>query len=276
MRRPLVIFSIILLTVLCFHSCKSSKTSVADDGANVPNVALQELAESYTDWDTYSTSGKVSLSGAMSFSTSVQVKMAHGKCIAISIRPLLGIEVAKVFVNNDSAVVINKINRVYSTVKLEQFKNILPVSINTLQDIVLARPFTINDGTLSKSNIKKFNIAQAENGFIVSPRNTANNINYKFAINSNKQVKELIVAPQNSAQTYSAMYSDFVSENPGSEASNIRCDATLKGKKISMQLYLNPAKTKWDGVVDESASINSSYRKVTVYEFIDILKSMSL
>lgn len=274
MNRISVILSILILSTLCFYSCKSSKSSVEGESTAIPNVTLQEMAQSYTDWNTYSTSGKLTLSGAASFSTSIQVKMTHNKSISISIRPVLGIEVAKVFVDNDSAVVIDKLHRVYTTIELERFKHILPVNIGNIQDIMLARPFTINDGTLSTDNTKKFNIHQDINGFMLSPRKTSNGIAYQFAINANKQVEQLIVSPTNSAQSYTAVYSDFATDNAGSEASRINFDATLKGKNISVQLYLNPSKTKWDSFYDESISISSSYRKVTLMELIEILKSM--
>ena len=146
MNRISVILSILILSTLCFYSCKSSKSSVEGESTAIPDVTLQEMAQSYTDWNTYSTSGKLTLSGAASFSTSIQVKMTHNKSISISIRPVLGIEVAKVFVDNDSAVVIDKLHRVYTTIELERFKHILPVNIGNIQDIMLARPFTINDG----------------------------------------------------------------------------------------------------------------------------------
>lgn len=274
MNRIYVILTIIVITVLSFYSCKSSKVFTQGDDADVPDVALQELAVSCTDWESYSTSGKLTLSGAASFSTSIQLKMVRGKCVAISIRPFLGIEVAKVFVNNDSAVVVNKIHKVYTAVKLEQFKHILPASINTIQDIILARPFTISDGTLSETNAKKFNIEQSDRGYTLSPRKTSKGISYQFTINENKQMEELIVTPDNSSKNYTAIYSDFATEKPCSEASRIKLDAIISGKEMSLQLYLNPSKTKWNSTIDESEIVGGSYRKISIAEMIDIIKSM--
>ena len=271
-----LIISIILITVT---GCKSSKTITGGDKGDkdiVSEVVLQELADSYKAWNSYSTSGKISISGALSFSTSMQLNMVKDKCISISIRPVLGIEVAKVFINTDSAVVVNKIQKVYTSIDLKDLAHILPVDINDIQDIILARIFSLNDGTLNSDNIKQFMVSHdgRNNGILISPRNNSNRFSYEFSLNENKQVEMLSVYPTGSTKQYTAKYSSHASSTTGSEAENITIDTTIKDKDLSLELYMNSSRTKWDINVEESLSINKSYNKVSVIEFISMLKSL--
>ncbi len=271
-----LIIAILLITVT---GCKSSKTITGDNKGDkdfVSEVVLQELSDSYKTWNTYSTSGKISISGAMSFSTSMQLSMVRDKCISISIRPILGIEVAKVFINTDSAVVVNKMQKVYTSIELKDLAHILPVDINNIQDIILARVFSLRDGTLNSNNIKQFTVSydSRNNGLLISPRNKNNRFSYEFSINENKQVSLLSVYPTGSSKHYTATFSNHAYMGIGSEAENITIDTTIKDKELSLELYMNSSRTKWDGNVEESISINKSYRKVSVMEFLSMLKSL--
>ena len=273
MKKYLLITAYLIFAIVGFNSCKSTKKAV-DDGKDVPEIILGEMAQGITPWTDFSTSGKLSLSGAASFSTSMQLKMFHDKSIVISIRPLLGIEVAKVFINNDSAVILNKYHRVYTTILLDQYKHMMPVNLQTIQNIILARPFTLDDGTLCPNNVKKFSIATADNGFTLSPRKKQNDFSYNFSINTMRQVEALNVTPAHSQTTYTALYSDFVAESPAALASNINISTTIGELDLSLLLYLNPSKVKWDSTPEEPLSINKSYRKISIAEHIELLKSL--
>ncbi len=272
----LLITTTILLTVT---GCKSSKTTIQGNEDNINFVSetiLQETAEAYRTWNSVSTSGRISISGVASFSTPMQLKMVRNKCIYISIRPILGIEAAKVFINSDSAVVVNKLNKVYTSIELHDLAHILPIDINALQDILLAKVFSLNYGTLSSDNLNKFTISEdiLNNGFLIAPRNKNNKFSYEFLLNKNKQVTALNVYPSASAKQYNAIYSNHATSSAGSEAENINISTTIKDKELSLELYLNSSKTKWDSPVEETISLNKSYRKVSIIEFLSILKTL--
>lgn len=277
-KYSIIIFSLLIIAIGGLTGCKSSKSTTDKTSEEVitTNKALTELAKSYSDWNTFSSSGKASIGGTYSFSTSMQIRMVKDKSVIISIRPVLGIEVAKVFIDNDSAVVINKLHKVYTSVDLKRFEHIMPMSIGTIQDIILSRVFSINDGTLSSGNASKFQIADnaAGNGYVVSPRKKFDSFAYQFALNENTQVESLDVFPAGSTKSYSVKYSDFASSAAGSGASNMQIDMQMSGKDLSLGMYINPSKTSWNSNVDDSPNISKSYKKVSVKEFLSILKSL--
>ena len=280
MKKNHIIISLSMLFMITtmITSCKSSKTATESDydksSTQYTNV-LNELIDTYQPWETFSTSGKLSISGVISFSTSMQLKMVQNKCITISIRPVLGIEAAKVFIDNDSAVVINKLNKVYTSIKLKDLEHILPVNIGVLQDMLLARAFTLDDGTLSKKSRKKFAITEStmKDTFVLSPIKQNKNFSYEFVINKDKQMTALNVYPSKSSKIYTAQYSDFVTDKYNSIAGEINIETNIKKENISLRLSMNSSKIKWNETIDESFSIGKSYRKVSVLEFLSMLKS---
>ena len=146
-----IIFSVMAL-MLVMTGCKSKETVTEEQSAEalVAEGLMRSLADTYTPWETYTVSGKLNLSGKVSFSTSMQLKMVKDKLIIISVRPVLGIELAKVYFTNESAVVVNKVNRVYSTLPLDQIAHIVPANVGAIQDVFLSRVFTLADALCRK------------------------------------------------------------------------------------------------------------------------------
>lgn len=275
MTRNLIYIFTLMLMLVGISGCKSSKSVTGSDiSSSQTSSVLQEVAASYRNWDSFSSSGKITLSGAASISSSMQIKMVHNKYITVSIRPILGIEAAKVYIDNDSAVVVNKLNKTYTSLPLSQFSHILPVDITTVQDIILARIFSVKDGALSVDNLKKFDISAELDDFIVTSRKKQNDFSYAFSLNNAKQLTSLTVSPSASSKKYTANYSGYDDGAIGTPASNIKLSTAIKGKDITFEMYLNPSKNKWDNNSDESFSIGKNYRKVTINEFITSLKSL--
>ncbi len=278
-KYSILIFSFLAIMLGCLTGCKSSKSatdSTKEETITSSSKALKELAMSYQEWDKFSTSGKISISGSFSFSTSMQLRMVRDKSVTISIRPVLGLEVAKVYIDNDSIVVVNKLNKVYTSIDLKRFSHILPMDISTIQDIFLSRVFSLNDGTLSNNNSNNFSITEhpSGNGYIVSPRKKSGNLSYQFTLNENLQLESLDVYPPASAKKYSVIYSDYATTVVGREASNIKADIEMNGKSFSLGMYMNQSKSTWNGNFDEYINIGKSYKKVSVSEFLSILKSI--
>ncbi len=278
MRQRHIIILVFLFLLVTVIGCKSSKTATeGDSGAGVETTKLlEEIAQSYKEWETFSTSGKITISGAMSFSTSMQLKMVHYKSISISIRPILGIEVAKLYIDKDSAVIVNKYHKVYTTIELENLTNVLPVNIGSIQDILLSRAFLLESGTLTPDNIKKFNVKtqSGKSDFILSPRKKNRQFSYEFEIDKEGKIEALNVYPAHSEKTYSAVYSDYDFTNEGKIAGNIALSTVIEDKNVVLGIKMNPSKTKWDGKVEDGISIGKSYRKVTIGELMSLLKDM--
>lgn len=266
-----IIFSVMAL-MLVMTGCKSKETVTEEQSAEalVAEGLMRSLADTYTPWETYTVSGKLNLSGKVSFSTSMQLKMVKDKLIIISVRPVLGIELAKVYFTNESAVVVNKVNRVYSTLPLDQIAHIVPANVGAIQDVFLSRVFTLADGTLSQENIKKFNASMKDGALVITPRKQEKEFEYVFYVDKNMQLTSVDILPTSNNKVFTGQYKGYTAEK-GGVASTIKLETKISGKTQVVELNMTTAKAKWNEKVDEEISIPKSYNKVTVEEFIKIL-----
>ena len=114
MRYARILACLAVLAILA--GCKSGKElpprqSVPQEVVN--NFEL--LTASYPEWTTFSSKGSATFSfgSGSSLSASTQVRMIRGEALQVSVRVLLGIEVARVYMTADSLFIMDKMQKRY-------------------------------------------------------------------------------------------------------------------------------------------------------------------
>ena len=122
----------IVIIALIFVGCKTPKSSV-ETSKKYEGLENQytALVSSYKAWNTLQTSGKINIDMGKKVSSSIQIKMEKGKSIFISIRPMLGMEMGKIYMTSDSIYMLDKMNKRYiaenGRAKLSAFTPLNPV-----------------------------------------------------------------------------------------------------------------------------------------------------
>ena len=270
-RNLVIIFSIF---ILAFVSCKSSHKATVENEYKGLSEIFDNVTGSYGNWDTFTASGKFSISFGKSFSSSMQLKMVKGKSISVSIRPLLGIEMGRLYITGDSVYVIDKINKQYFAEKITSLTKDFPFDINVLQNILLNRIFIIGEGYLSPSMKNKVNINDIGSGiWNVTPKRQQNGFSYSFLMNKTN-LSSLEVLPDNLSKPYSILYENFQSSATGTIASIILVEASSSTKNYSLKLNLDTNRINWESPVNESVSIGSNYKRIPLKALSGILKSL--
>ena len=137
------------IVLLILAGCKGGKELISERPVSqeVRNN-FESLMASYPDWNTFSAKGSADLSfGASgSLSASTQLRMVRGEVLQISVRIILGIEVARLYMTPDSLFLVNKMQKQYVAASLQEIGERLssPVSLQTVQDALLGRIFLLN------------------------------------------------------------------------------------------------------------------------------------
>lgn len=115
-------------------------------------VAADSIMANYdADWSDLSMQGKLTFDG-LPMSVSVKVYMKRGEAVILSARaPFLG-EVARVEVNQDSIMLINKHSRTYNVQPLDGLDVDRKAYLNDLQDILLGQVAFPGYGRLTAEN----------------------------------------------------------------------------------------------------------------------------
>ncbi|MGN0214235.1 MAG: DUF4292 domain-containing protein [Muribaculaceae bacterium] len=272
-KRLKAIMPMMLLAMVAMlgTGCSSSRQAVNTGGQDVDTtVKIGELAQ-YADWQTLVCSGKVSLAIGTdkSVRSSMQMKMIEGKSISISIRPLLGIEMARLYIANDEIVIIDRYHKVYVREKASLLTSGVPVDVSTLQDILLGRPHVLGKGTLNASmaNDVTFKI---ENGTInMSPVEQYEGFGYGYVFNANRCVERLDVWPTGGEAIYSVNYAGIETTLAGKISTEVAVATKLNGAALSLDLSLK--NFTWNTEFSDDVDIPAGYNEATGSSIIKAL-----
>lgn len=147
------LFSISLLIVLSFNFSIARGQDV--DPAPLDASDTQEIVDSivsqYYDWDSISMSGKLS-SPILPITASVKIYMEKGQLMIITVSaPLIG-EAARIEVDRDQLLIVNKYKNTYATVDTDMIEPILPGGLDALQNLMLGRITILGSGQLSSAD----------------------------------------------------------------------------------------------------------------------------
>lgn len=139
------------LLVLLIVSCKARKfntpvvvTPVKTDTINQTKAltAADLLTSTLKPWTYFSSKADIEYtSGDKNINAGSNIRMYKDSLIWISVN-MFGIEGARILINKDSMVMLDKLNRQYRVFKRDYIEEILgaPLSVGELQNVILARP----------------------------------------------------------------------------------------------------------------------------------------
>lgn len=267
----------IILTLTMAVSCNSSKgTTSSSKKSSYTSLddRYKTVVDSYQDWSTYVSSGKINIA---STSATIQVRMQKGKFISISLRPLFGIEVGRMYLSNDSIIILDKYHKKYVAEGIQAFTSGVPFSISDLQDVFLSRGFILNQGTLSLADKSNVDLADSGDNWTIAPRQSVQGYKYKFVMDAANRLQALILNDATgTTQPYSVTYSDYTSVGNSNAkavmARNVQIGLQIGSKPFSFIIQLNPDNAKWNATIDDPRPVNDDYTHLTFAQYLSSLK----
>lgn len=226
---------------------------------------IATLTKNYDAWKSVMIDGKIPMD-RLPVSPSVRIFMQKGSDLAISVRvPLIG-EVGRIQLHGNEVLAVNKLRKVYVKETLGDFFTDLPVSLDDLQNLLLARAFIAGKGQLSTLNYSDCDCYYADSYWLVLPKEPiGGTVNYGFQFDEDGRLEIVSAIPEGSSVSATSFYS-------------------YNGKKIEMEVQLVMGGKEYDALLKmnsfefgakplESIRLDKNYTKVGVREF---LKSLSL
>lgn len=255
--------------LLLLAGCKTTKTANVDPTTGTitaPVTPVQHaaaIASNFKDWTTMQCGGNIKLGGSNGMSSSINVRMERGKSIAISLRPMLGIEVGRLVFSGDSVIVVDKLHKQYIAEDVSLITNGLPATLEALQDIFLGRAFVLGEGTYSTALEAKVQLEQAEDRCVLRPTQEVKGFGYEFAFDKNDDIVSLTATlASDKGQTYGVSYSDVKSTAAGKIAHALGIDTAIKGRQLKLDLeYGN---ITWNQEVKIDTTIPKNYKKADI------------
>jgi len=275
MRNPLfpLAAATVALMALTLGSCNTSRKATTT-GSTATKTATQTVTSdqlptrvaaiqtAYQPWSTMQASSKVSLKGK---TVSAQVRMLRGEALQISVRPLLGIEIARLVVARDSVFVVDKYHKQCSAEPLSSLVGDLPVTVEMMQNLLLGQGFLVGEGTFNQVDRSHLDATATDGLLRIAPASQPTQYNYAFTYDGDNHVTALQVTPtvgSTAGTTVKVDYSDISSTPAGDIAHQAQVNSTLKGKTLDFTLIYNDIDWNKDLTVDTTLPTN--YKRTTL------------
>lgn len=224
------------------------------------------------DWTSLKSGGNAKFSaGGKTLSSSMQMRMQRGKCIYVSLRPVMGIEVAKMVISDDSILLVDKLHKRYLHEKASLLTNGVPVTVDILQDIFLGRAFELGKGSLNQDIKDDFTAELIEDGKVkLSPRNQFKGFDYNFIYDKKNNILSLDVTPSKSGSaTYSVTYADVEGTIAGKVAGSLNVSTKIGGKAFTLSMEYKDM--KWNETFNVDTKAPNKYSRMKGSDIMQML-----
>lgn len=260
----------------------SSKRNAAADTEKTPargkvkakaSGTAGALAETYTQWETFYAPFTLRSSKPAAMSVSGRATMVRGKSIYLSLR-MLGFEMASVYLDPDSAIIVDKYHKMYVAEPVSAVTARTGLNIGDIQDILLGRAFSPQEGTLCDVEIPqiKFVETHSESETILTPRGLPDGVEWFYTVNETPSLSKLTIVPEG-REPFIICFDRFADNTPaGAVAQDVMVVGNVSGKPLEAMIQWNLSKARWNEPAEQSLPSLRGYRKMSVGELMEILK----
>jgi uncharacterized protein YjfI (DUF2170 family) len=255
--------------------CKSKKTLQSVDV--VENKGHSELLKDIqkTQLSYKTLSAKITLeilrsNSKSNMSSGAALRIIKDKGILISIRPFMGIEVAKLVISRDSVLIVDRMNKQYLHESIEDLKRSKQVDFNyyNLESLLSNRLFYPGKQDVAAADYPKFMINKSEGNYLVVTKD-ASDILYNFAIDGNNHIISTLIYGEKKNYTLQCSYNKFIIDQQQSYPTELGFKIGIKEKR--MDVKLSYSKLDIDKDVEIDYSIPGKYKKVSLDEVFSFL-----
>ena len=209
-------------------------------------------------------------SSKSNLSTGAALRIVKDKGILISVRPLLGIEVAKLVISRDSVLIVDRMNKQYLYESIEDLKRSKQVDFNyyNLESLLSNRLFYPGKRDVMEADYAKFLTKKIDGNYTISAKDISN-IMYNFSVDGNNHIASTLISGEKSSYSLQCNYEQFIVDQGQSYPTELTFKIGLKEKR--MEAKISYSKLDINKEVEIDYSVPSKYKKVSLDEVFSLL-----
>lgn len=239
------------------------------------NQLFSDINNSTFDYNTFSSRLNMDVtSGTRSVSSKANIRMVKDSAIQISVQPLFGVEVLRFYIDPDSVVIVDRMNKRYVQESLYSLKEYYPVGFDfyTMQSILTNAPFVSGKNSVEDSDYRKFNYTQTSDlNYYLSSKDPESEIEYSFTVNGNDRITFTHLMQYEKQQSLQWTYDNFAVLGSSSFPHKMKATVSSKSRKVDAEFLFSDNVTNVP--VQITSQIPDSYRKATIAEILKIIAS---
>ncbi|OJU50243.1 MAG: hypothetical protein BGN96_10370 [Bacteroidales bacterium 45-6] len=256
-------------------ACKSKKALQSTDvkTSKAHSEVLRDVQKTQLSFTTLSAKTTLEIlrpNSKSSLSSGAALRIVKGKGILISIRPFMGIEVAKLVVSRDSVLIVDRMNKQYLHESIEDLKSSKQIDFNyyNLESLLSNRLFYPGKQEVAPADYSKFMITQSDGSYLAVTKD-ATDILYNFAVDGNNHIISTLIYGEKKNYTLQCSYDKFIVDRQQSYPTELAFKIGIKDKR--MDVKLSYSKLDIDKDVEIDYSVPNKYKKVSLDEVFSLL-----
>lgn len=278
-RKYIIIYLVVMAisTMAIMQSCKTKKHVLSS--TPIENKLSEDLFVDIINnqFDYTSLSSKLNLnlsSGKKSLSSKSNIKIIKDKAIQLSVQPLFGVEMLRLYMDTDTLVILDRMNKRYIKESIKDIKEVYPVGFDftTLQSLLTNRVFVSGNRRVSQNDFKNFTINNiSDQYYLIRSTDKKSGIEYSFAINGNDHLAGTFLREPRENYELEWAYDEFIKSSQSVFPHKMNISIASPDKKANVRLEFSGL-TLNDNF-DLSISIPNGYTRAYISDIIKILKS---
>ena len=272
---PKYTLGILFILIIGVYSCKSTKRITQADTAledKTSSELFNDVLHKGLEYSTFSSKLNMTIStGTKALSSKGSLKIVNNKAIQLSVQPLFGIEMFRLYVEPDHIIILDRMNKRYVKESFENIKGTSPMGFDyyTLQSLFTNKLFIPEKTSLSIQDYRKFKYAETEENYTLTARDKKSDVDYSFFINGNDQITLSELSMPKKDYSLQWNYNEFSLMDNQFFPYEMKIEASTKKTKLNTSISLSSISLN-DPMTLET-SIPTSYTRVELKEVLKML-----
>ena len=275
-RLSKYLLALLLLLFVGIYSCKPKKRIVQAESAlkDKENSHLfKDVLTKELKYSSFSSRMNMTVStGKRTLSSKAALSIVRDEAIQLSIQPLFGIEMFRLYVQPDCIIILDRMNKRYVREYFADIEGQIPIGFDfyTLQSLFTNALFISDQAAVSVNDYKKFKYSQSFDNYKLSARDNKSKIDYSFFVNGNDQITlaQLYMSSRNYELDWGYNEFTLIDERLFFPL-EMNVKATTQKRKLESSMSLSSINL--DDTLTLDSSVPSSYAKVELKEVIKLL-----
>ena len=268
--------SLLLLLFIGMYACKSKEKIIQADSAlehKANSKLFEDIMYKGLKFNTFSSKLSMTIStGTKTVSSKGNLRIVNNEAILLSVQPLFGIEMFRLYVEPDHLIVLDRMNKRYVKETFDDLteKNSIGFNFYSLQSLFTNNLFVPEQSSISASDYRKFKYSETSEQYVLSASDKKSNIDYSFSINGNDQITLTQLALPKKNYSLHWNYSQFSLMKDLFFPHEMMVVASTQKNKLNASFSLSDINLETQ--MDLETTIPSSYTKM---ELSEVLKMFS-
>ncbi|NMB04867.1 MAG: DUF4292 domain-containing protein [Bacteroidales bacterium] len=239
------------------------------------NELFHDIIESEFSFQTFSAKLNMNLtSGTRSLSSKANIRIVKDNALQISIQPLFGVEMFRLYINPDTLIFLDRMNKRYVMEPIAELKTQYPVGFDffTMQSVFTNALFISGKNGVEVDDYRKFNFTRtSDHNYYLTAKDKTSGIDYAFTVNGDDRITFTHLLQPKGSHSLQWGYNNFALLNEISFPHKMNISLSSNSKKVDAELLFSDVVTNLP--IELTKSVPNGYSRTTIGEIMKILST---